>query len=146
MWQDKNDTCLIVRQRRRPGEAKQERMRQTKGGRGDEEDARAIRGPSKCKASLRARFPIAEAFGQLAMPTYGHLHAVALNKSPSKHTVRSFRAVVLISMHFYHEKWAARRDQKIYRDIKKIPEEGFFEIYPFRESHVCKLKHIKRDN
>lgn len=48
--------------------------------------------------------PIAEAFGQLAMPTYGHLHAVALNKSPSKHTVRSFRAVVLISMHFYREK------------------------------------------
>lgn len=39
---------------------------------------------------------------------------------------------------------------KIYRDIeKRLPSknrDGFFEIYRFRESHVCKLKHIEGDN
>lgn len=101
MWQDKNDTCLIVRQRREADkERKSERERKGEGRRSSEREkekkdegkrerkkerrkgcGRAIRRPSKCMAPLQVRFPLRR---PLAIPTW-RTPARRCIKSPSKH-------------------------------------------------------------
>jgi len=84
MWQDKNDTCLIVRddeqtkrQRKRAGERR--RAETTEKGTWRASDRRTIRGPIKMHGTSSALIPIAGALSNARYLPGEHLHAAALN-------------------------------------------------------------------
>lgn len=142
MWQDKNDTCLIVRQRRRAGEVRKERMRQRKRA----ERAKRMDKRSEVHQNARRLFGLDSRLPRpLANSRDAYLRTPArcCIKSPSKQNSIVSRGGphlhALLSREMRGSRFIAISKSGSRRD-------GFFEIYQFRESHVCKLKRIKGDN
>jgi len=108
----------------------------------------AIKDSSKCTTHLQALLSITLTMCDIPLlDTCMLLHQITF-----KH-VRSFHALVLISMNIYREKWAVQLSPCLFKSrfiamSKRIhrSDTAAFRMYPFYGSHIhaCKLKQTKR--